>query len=532
MNPSQQPEGPCNRSIAQGTDGHLQDASAGISRRGLLGAIGGAAALGGVAWATASPAAAAKPGVEASLPAGKPLRVKPALTYAIATRVEKTSWRGYGGLKTREDVDAEAGRIGEELSKLASQAEFPIELLPVMLVGSEAEAKAVVDAECDMILVYASGGDQRWLEMMASSGKPNIMFVRHKSGPLYLYYETAHWRFLRKSEDLIKEPNMGVEDIVVDDYGEVLWRLRALYGLTNTRGTKVIALGGLQAYSVPGQKLGPDHARKVWGFEIKEVPVTEVQQRLAEARANAEIMKDIERQVDAFLAQPNLTLQTEKRFLVNSFLALNAFKDVMNAAGATNIGVADCMRSLIGVLDTPPCLVLAMLNDEGLTAFCHTDFTHTPAGVLMRWISGKPSFVCNSHFPHDGQVTLAHCAAPRRMNGRDYEPTKVMTHFESDYGAATRVEYTRGQTTTTIIPNLVCTQWMGFRGKIIDVPNFDTCRSQMDVAIDGNWRKLVRDMQGFHTITTYGDYLREAGYVLRKVGMQWENFSEQAQERT
>jgi len=154
--------------------------------------------------------------------------------------------------------------------------------------------------------------------------------------------------------------------------------------------------------------------------------------------------------------------------------------------------------------------------------------THTAPGVLLRWISGKPSFVCNSHFPHHGVVTLAHCAAPRRMDGRHFEPTAILTHFESDYGAATKVEYPTGQVTTNIIPNLRCTKWLGFRGRILESPAYDMCRSQMDVQIDGDWRKLLRDMQGFHTVVCYGDYLREVGYALKKVRIEWENVSETA----
>jgi hypothetical protein len=103
-----------------------------------------------------------------------------------------------------------------------------------------------------------------------------------------------------------------------------------------------------------------------------------------------------------------------------------------------------------------------------------------------------------------------------------------MTHFESDYGAATKVEYAKGQTVTCIIPNLACTKWQGFRGKVIGSPANDSCRSQMDVAVDGNWQKLLTDMQGFHTIITYGDYLREVGYALKKVGMGWESICERA----
>ena len=37
---------------------------------------------------------------------------------------------------------------------------------------------------------------------------------------------------------------MDVDDIVVDDYGEVLWRLRAMYGMKNAKGTRMLAIGG------------------------------------------------------------------------------------------------------------------------------------------------------------------------------------------------------------------------------------------------------------------------------------------------
>ena len=153
---------------------------------------------------------------------------------------------------------------------------------------------------------------------------------------------------------------------------------------------------------------------------------------------------------------------------------------------------------MIGLLDTPPCLVLALANDEGYTAYCHTDLTHTLPGVLLRWIAGKPTFVCNSHFPHDGIFTVAHCAAPRKMNGKDYEPADIMTHYESDYGAATKVQYTKGQTVTVIVPALDCTKWQGFRGKIRRLASRPACRSQMDIQIDGDWRQLLTDQVGFH----------------------------------
>ena len=499
-----------------------------LDRRHFLGCVGGAVAWCGVAW-LASPQAGAASTTAAPdkpLPTGAPLRVKPTLVFSLDQKRDRTSWRSYGGLRTREDVDQEIKRLGNELKALTAKAEFPVEFLPLSIVNSATEAGTAAATACDAFLVFGASGAQQWLETLAATKKPNVLFVRHKSGPVYLWYEIAHWRLLRKSEDTKSEPNLDFDDVVVDDFGDVLWRLRALYGLKNARGTTMLAIGGLKAYSKPGQEIGPAKAKDVWGYDIKTVGYDELKDRLQQARADASAMKEAERQTKALLATPNVTLDTDRKFVVNTYLALKVIKDMMGERGATNVGVADCMGGLIPIFDTPPCLALSVLNDEGFTAFCHTDLTHTMPGVLMRWIAGKPSFVCNSHFPHHGLLTLAHCAAPRKMNGRDFEPTTLMTHYESDYGAATKVHYPKGQVITCIVPNLHCTKWFAFRGKIVDSPSFDMCRSQMDVEIEGDWRALVKEMEGFHTIVTYGDYLREVGYALKKVGMGWESVCE------
>ncbi|MHC4177074.1 MAG: sugar isomerase [Planctomycetota bacterium] len=508
---------------------------AGVSRRGFLGGLGGAA-LGGLTLPAAVEAGAASakqvPGTR--LPLGAPLRLKPALAYQLPRRAEKSSWRSYGGLQTPADVSEEAKRIEAELKRLASQAEFPVEVLPLALMASDQQVKEVADADCDAILVYAASGGGReswaWFATLAASKAPMVMFLRHKSGPYYLWHEIAHWRLLRRNGDTLEEPNMDVDDIVVDDYGEVLWRLRGLYGLKNAKGTKMLAIGGLQAYSKDGQALGPAHAKEIWGYRLEIISDAQFAKRLQQARSSEKVLKEVERQTDQLLAQPNVVLQTERKFVVNSFLALGVCKEILKETGATNFGFAHCMgRGVIEMLDTPPCLVLSLANDEGYTAYCHTDLTHTLPGVLLRWIAGKPTFVCNSHFPHHGIFTVAHCAAPRRMNGRDYEPARIMTHFESGYGAATKVEYSKGQVVTVVIPNLRCSKWQGFRGRILDSPSLPACRSQIDIQVDGDFRRLLAEMEGFHVQVCYGDYLREIGYALKKLGrIEWQNFSEKA----
>ncbi len=509
----------------------------GLSRRGFLTRTGTAAAglAGALACLESWPVRAVPSGVVAgkALPPGQPLRVKPLLVYHLDQPREKTSWRSYGGLRNAGDVDRECARIESELAAVAAHAGFPVQFEPVSRVQNEAEAKAAAELKTDVLLVFGASGAQGWLEILAASGKPNILFVRHKSGPVYLWYEIAHWRLLRKSEDVKAEAHLDFDDVVVDEYGDVTWRLRALYGLKNTRGTRMLALGGTEFYSRPAQELSPAHARDVWGVELVSVAADELRPRLDRVRTNPAAVQEAERLTTELIAQPNVAIETERRFVVNTFLALRVIRELMEEHQCTNLGVANCMGGLIPVLDTPPCLALSVLNDEGLTAFCHTDFTHTLPGVLLRWISNKPSFVCNSHFPHHGLLTLAHCAAPRRMNGCDLEATTLMTHYESDYGAATKVEYRRGQVVTCLIPNLRCTRWFGFRARIVDSPHFDMCRSQMDIAIDGDWQALLREMEGFHAVVCYDDYLAEVGYALKRVGaVEWRNYSPPAPTRT
>ena len=55
-----------------------------------------------------------------------------------------------------------------------------------------------------------------------------VMFVRHRSGPFYLGFEIAHWRFLRQSGDTLALKGFDTDDVVVDSQDDLLWRLRGL----------------------------------------------------------------------------------------------------------------------------------------------------------------------------------------------------------------------------------------------------------------------------------------------------------------
>jgi len=512
-------------------------AGGGLSRRSFLQGVGAAGvALGSVAFAAEEGRNdSSEPAPGQPFPRGETLRVKPAiLSLALHDALPKPntrphSWRAYGGIQTPADLQKEMQRLEKDMKELAARSDFPVEFLPIAAVHSLAEAQQVAGGDQDAVLIFgASGYDGGRLSSVIASKSPGIYFVRHRTEPHYAGHTTIGRYILRHDTDASIDPNLDASDVVVDDYGEILWRLRAIYGLKNAKGTKMLAIGGLRHYSRLGQQHAPKHAQDVWGYGVEVVSLEDFGKRLTAARADQKVVDAAEQQTGALLAQPNVTLRTDRKFVFNSFLALRVAKELMKEKGATNFGFSLCMGNpVIGMLDTPPCLVLALANDEGYTAYCHTDLMHTMPGVLLRWISSQPAFVANSHFPHDGIYTVAHCSAPRKMNGKNYEPTDVVTHYESDYGAATKVHYTKGQTVTIVIPAHDCSKWQGFRGKIVDAPSRPACRSQMDIEVDGDWKKLENQV-GYHVLVSYGDWLREVGYSLRKLknGPAWESFSE------
>jgi hypothetical protein len=176
--------------------------------------------------------------------------------------------------------------------------------------------------------------------------------------------------------------------------------------------------------------------------------------------------------------------------------------------------------------ETAACLSLSTLNDDGYLAFCESDFVVIPSGLLLANISGRPVFLNDPTYPHDGLITLAHCTGPRKMDGKKLDAVRIVTHFESDYGAAPKVEMPKGQVVTNIAPDFKSQRWMGLVGKIADAPFLPICRCQIDVAYDVPDRLVAERMPGFHWMTAYGDYTKELGYALRRVGIQWDNLNE------
>ena len=292
---------------------------------------------------------------------GKSLKIQPVLMYSISKRREARSWKSWGDVQTEQGAIQEVKRISNELKSLSSSA----------------------------------------------------------SGSTYYWYEALSVRYLKTDENESENNSyqdhggVHVDDVVVDDGEQLLWRLRALYGLKNFVGTKIVALGG------PWGKYdskAPSVARERYKIDIIEVSYDDAAPRIRSIQKDRRLVSKAEKWAQQYSSIPGTTIMTDKKFIVNSFLLYYAFKELMKQHDATTFTIKECMSVVIPIAQTTACLTLGLLNDEGLLAFCESDFVVIPSGILLHYISGKPVFLHNSTFPHDAIVTCAHCSAPRRMD--------------------------------------------------------------------------------------------------------------------
>jgi len=212
-------------------------------------------------------------------------------------------------------------------------------------------------------------------------------------------------------------------------------------------------------------------------------------------------------------------LETSKPFVENAFVLTEVFRDLLDEAKTDAFTINSCMGTIMPMSETTACLPLMLLNDDGYMAFCESDFVVIPSGILLHGIAQTPVFLNDPTYPHHNMVTLAHCTGPSKMDGKNIEPVRVLTHFESDYGAAPKVEMRKGQKVTNLIPDFASKKWVAFEGEILDAPFLDICRDQIDVGFQGDTGKLLREMKGFHWMTCYGTYVNETAYALKKLGV-------------
>jgi len=106
------------------------------------------------------------------------------------------------------------------------------------------------------------------------------------------------------------------------------------------------------------------------------------------------------------------------------------------------------------------------------------------------------------------------------MDGQKLAPVELVTHYESDHGAATHVQFPKGQLLTIVKPDFEAKKWLAFTGEILGTPFISTCRAQVEVRLNADTVDVLNNLRGFHCVLAYGDHTREVTYAANKVGIE------------
>ena len=110
--------------------------------------------------------------------------------------------------------------------------------------------------------------------------------------------------------------------------------------------------------------------------------------------------------------------------------------------------------------------------------------------VALAKTERQPSVHCpqSTCLLYSQYATPIKSTAPRRMNGKELEPARILTYYESDFGATPKVQMRKGQVVTVLNPD--------FAGRRRAFPRCFVSRSKT-------------------AGVTYGNYLREVSYAVK-----------------
>ena len=202
--------------------------------------------------------------------------------------------------------------------------------------------------------------------------------------------------------------------------------------------------------------------------------------------------------------------ETTERDLLDSlkiYLAINQICQENNCTCAT----VRCF-SIIEKLKATGCLALALLNDEGIDAACEGDLQSLLSMILVRRITGMPSFMANpSAMSKDNHTTtFAHCTVPTTMCRR----YGFRSHFESQCGLAVAGEFSPSEVYTIF-------KWGGEKldrffveeaVSVVAPSNENLCRSQLTLNFYNPEYMLNNPIGNHHIIVkgAFADKLRTA----------------------
>jgi len=376
---------------------------------------------------------------------------------------------------------------------------------PVKPVCSPSEAPSFNQEEYDAVVVFvASGGTSRTIAEIAFK----------KGWTLWAYHENNSLPSALSAREKLEALGGWKGEIVYSQLREapkeVQAEAEASHAFKALKGSTFLLLAGEDKL----RELKPRLERLSEVFSLKALPASFT--ALMEAYGEVED-REVKRALKERLGKARL-IGVSAESLRKPLKLYFAVKSLLGKFKASALTI-DCFPFTVKEGFTP-CLMLSLLNGEGIPAVCEADLDTLPVFLALSKALKKPTWMANlSGFNPTGKtVTLAHCTAPFSLGGKRRLPVKLRSHFETGREVSLDVLLPRGPVTLShfSLENFRLTVACGVLVKSqLSLPGM--CRSQAEVKVEGSLERLLAST-GNHQVLCYGNHVEMLTRFGRKIG--------------
>jgi len=359
----------------------------------------------------------------------------------------------------------------------------------------------------DGIVVYMISGMWRGIaEKIIEMGRPTILIDDLYGGS---------GGFLR-AFSMAKRKNLPVVGVASSNMNDAIDAIRLLGVIKMLKNSRILDITDRDI---------SDISKKIKdAFGIRVIKMTSDELNAYYEKTNE---AEAEKIADKWIREALKIVEPTREEIVKSARMYLALRRAMQDSGADAVTI-DCLNLYYGgKLPAYPCLALFQLNNEGSTGVCEADLNSTITQLMMRYLTGRPGYVSDPVIDTaSNQIIYVHCVASNRVYGPNglSNPYIIRSHSEDRKGAAVQSLMPLGETVTTLRINVEAKAMCIHQGiTVANIEDDRACRTKLAAETDAerileNWNAEV-DF-GWHRVTLYGDWRRQAINLARLLGLK------------
>lgn len=241
---------------------------------------------------------------------------------------------------------------------------------------------------------------------------------------------------------------------------------------------------------------------KRFGVSLRVVDIDDFIEQF-EASPPSHIADDFVRKATAF---PGIENEIKAR-LTKASKVYSALKGLMLKSGASCAAMR-CFE-FVEATRVTACIAASKLNDEGVVFACEGDIPSMATMLVLSTLSGSPAWMGNTVYVDAGlnRVLLAHCTIATSLT----ESFSLKAHYETNASVAVDGRVREGSIVTAAKFSNDFEKLLAFSARVT-ASSLDLdycCRTQIEVEVVGDVKKLLDAGFGNHLVLAFNDIMEE-----------------------